>query len=316
MATVSQVATATAARDAAARARQVRRTATGLAFASPWIIGLAAFFVYPICASLYYSLCDYSVLESPRFIGLANYESIFLKDSLVGLSIGNTAIYAGLAIPIGTIFAICLALLLNMKVKALAYHRTIFYLPVLVPTVALALVWQWVLNPTYGILNGLLDLVGIIGPGWYANEYWAKPSYVIMSLWTVGNAVVIYLAGLQDVPQDLYDAASVDGCNGLARIRNVTLPMITPVIFFNVVMGFIGASQVFNEAYIITGGTGNPVNAAMFYVLLLYRNAFIYYKMGYASALAWVLLVIILVMTLVLVRTSNRWVYYGGDEKK
>jgi multiple sugar transport system permease protein len=267
-------------------------------------------------ASMYYSLTDYSVLEAPIWIGTKNYVDLFTNDKLFLLSASNTAIYAAMLIPTGTIFAILLALLLNMKVKFLSYHRTIFYLPVLVPSVALALVWQWVLNPSFGILNALLDMIGIQGPGWYANEYWSKPSYVIMSLWTIGNAVVIYLAGLQDVPVDLYDAAAIDGASSVQKVRNITLPMITPVIFFNVVIGLIGAMQTFTEAYIITGGTGNPVNSAMFYVLLLYRNAFIYFKMGYASAQAWLLFVIILLMTLVLVRTSNRWVYYGGDEKK
>lgn len=300
----------------AVRARKIKSLLTGLGFASPWIIGLVTFFFYPMFASLYYSLTDYSVLEAPIWVGTKNYVSLFTTDKLFLLSASNTAIYAGMLIPIGTIFAILLALLLNMKVKFLTYHRTIFYLPVLVPSVALALVWQWVLNPSFGILNALLDMVGIVGPGWYANEYWAKPSYVIMSLWTIGNAVVIYLAGLQDVPVDLYDAAAIDGASSIQKVRNITLPMITPVIFFNVVIGLIGAMQTFTEAYIITGGTGNPVNAAMFYVLLLYRNAFVYFKMGYASAQAWLLFLLILAMTAILVRTSNRWVYYGGDEKK
>jgi len=316
MTTTAQRALITPARLRAARARQFRRVLTGLAFASPWIIGLALFFVYPMVASFYYGLTEYSVLEAPIWIGTKNYVDLFTTDKLFFLSAENTVIYAGMLIPIGTIFAVLLALLLNMKVRFLAYHRTIFYLPVLVPSVALALVWQWVLNPTYGMLNALLDMVGIVGPGWYANEYWAKPSYVIMSLWTLGNAVVIYLAGLQDVPVDLYDAAAIDGAGTWQKVRNITLPMITPVIFFNVVIGLIGAMQTFTEAYIITGGTGNPVNAAMFYVLLLYRNAFVYYKMGLASAQAWLLFVVILAMTLVLVKTSNRWVYYGGDEKK
>lgn len=300
----------------AARSREIRSAAIGIAFASPWIIGLLAFFVYPIAASLYYSLTDYNVLQPPVWIGLQNYTTLFGSDPLFGTSIANTAIFDAMVIPLSTVFAIALALLLNMKVKFLAYHRTIFYLPVLVPTVALALVWQWVLNPSFGALNALLGLVGIIGPGWYTDMTWAKPSYAIMGLWTVGNAVIIYLAGLQDVSQDLIDAASVDGANWAQKIRNVTLPMITPVIFFNVVMGLIGASQTFTEAYIITGAQGTPANAAMFYVLYLYRNAFIYLKMGLASAQAWILFLIILAMTLVLVRSSGAWVYYGGDEKK
>ena len=303
-------------RSRAARSRELRRAATGIAFASPWIIGLLVFFVYPIFASMYYSFTDYSALQDPKWVGVQNYVDLFTIDDTFILSIKNTAIYAAMVIPLGTIFAIGLALLLNMKVKFLAYHRTIFYLPVLVPSVALALVWQWVLNPSFGALNALLGMVGIIGPGWYTDMTWAKPSYAIMSLWTIGNAVIIYLAGLQDVPQDLVDAASVDGANVVQRIRNVTLPMITPVIFFNVIMGLIGASQTFTEAYIITGGQGNPANAAMFYVMLLYRNAFVYFHMGVASAQAWILFIIILVMTLILVRSSNAWVYYGGDEKK
>ena len=303
-------------RSRAARSREIRRALTGIAFASPWIIGLLVFFVYPIFASFYYSFTEYSALQPPQWVGTQNYVDLFTIDNTFIISIRNTVIYAAMVIPLSTIFAIGLALLLNMKMKGLAYHRTVFYLPVLVPSVALALVWQWVLNPSFGALNALLALVGIIGPGWYTDMTWAKPSYAIMSLWTIGNAVIIYLAGLQDVPQDLMDAASVDGANVWQRIRNVTIPMITPVIFFNVVMGLIAASQTFTEAYIITGGQGNPANAAMFYVMYLYRNAFVYFKMGLASAQAWILFIIILVMTLILVRTSGAWVYYGGDEKK
>ncbi len=316
MAREAGVAQSSISRSRAARSRELRQAAIGIAFASPWIVGLLVFFVYPIIMSFYYSFNDYSALQDPQWIGVKNYVDLFTIDDIFRVSMSNTAIYAAMVIPIGTVFAILLALLLNMKVKFLAYHRTIFYLPVLVPSVALALVWQWVLNPSFGVLNALLATVGIIGPGWYTDMAWAKPSYAIMSIWTIGNAVIIYLAGLQDVPQDLMDAASVDGANVFQRIRNVTLPMITPVIFFNVIMGLIGASQTFTEAYIITGGQGNPANAAMFYVMYLYRNAFVYFHMGLASAQAWILFIIILVMTLILVRTSNAWVYYGGEEKK
>jgi multiple sugar transport system permease protein len=316
MASQSRVVLAPARSGLSPRAKELRRLGVGLAFAAPWIIGLCVFLVYPIAASLYYSFTEYSVLEEPVWIGLQNYGDLFLRDALFVTAISNTAIYALMAIPLGTVFAIALALLLNLRVRFQAVHRTIFYLPVLVPTVALALVWQWVLNPSYGIVNAILDAVGIVGPGWYASELWAKPSYVLMSLWVVGNAVVIYLAGLQDVPRDLYDAAAVDGANAWHRLRNVTLPMISPVIFFNVILGLIGAMQVFSEPYIITGGTGNPANAAMFYVLLLYRNAFVYFKMGYASAMAWVLFAIVLVITLLLVRGSRSLVYYSGDERR
>ncbi len=316
MARVTNVAVVSVARRERERARQLRRLLVGVGFASPWIVGLCIFLIYPIAASLYYSFTDYSVLEPPKWIGFRNYTELFTQDDLFITSVTNTAVFAGLAIPLGTMFAISLALLLNMKVKFMPFHRTVFYLPVLVPTVALALVWQWVLNPTYGVVNDLLALIGIQGPGWYANEFWAKPSYVIMSLWTVGNAVIIYLAGLQDVPLDLYDAAAVDGANALRRTISVTLPMLTPVILFNVIIGLIGALQVFSEAFIITGGTGNPANAAMFYVLLLYRNAFVYFRMGYSSAMAWVLFLIVLIITLVLVRTSRRWVYYSGEDRR
>ncbi len=316
MAEVGRLTATPAVRRTSARSKQTRALLIGLAFASPWIVGLCVFLVYPIAASLYYSFTDYSVLESPRWIGLRNYADLFTQDDLFITSIVNTGVFAGMLIPIGTVFAIALALLLNLKIRFMALHRTIFYLPVLVPTVALALVWQWVLNPTYGVVNDLLALIGIQGPGWYANPTWAKPSYVIMSLWTVGNAVIIYLAGLQDVPKDLYDAASVDGANALRKLVNVTLPMLTPVILFNVIIGLIGALQVFSEAYIITGGTGNPANSAMFYVLLLYRNAFVYFKMGYASAMAWVLFIMVLIVTLLLVRSSRQWVYYSGEDRR
>jgi multiple sugar transport system permease protein len=316
MANTQQLAAVPVARGLSPRAKQLRRLGVGLAFASPWIIGLGVFLVYPIAASLYYSLTEYSVLEAPKWVGLGNYRDLFFNDSLFLTATSNTAVFALMAIPVGTVFAIALALLLNMRVRFQALHRTIYYLPVLVPTVALALVWQWVLNPSYGIVNSLLDAVGIVGPGWYANEFWAKPSYVIMSLWVVGNAVVIYLAGLQDVPKDLYDAAAVDGANAWQRLLNVTLPMISPVILFNVIIGLIGAMQYFSEPYIITGGTGNPAYAAMFYVLLLYRNAFVYFKMGYASAMAWVLFVIVLAITLLLVRGSRGLVFYGGEERR
>jgi multiple sugar transport system permease protein len=316
MANLEQLAARPVAQGLSPRARQLRRLGVGLAFASPWILGLGIFLVYPIGASLYYSFTEYSVLEAPKWVGLGNYRDLFFNDPLFLTAIYNTAVFALMAIPLGTVFAIALALLLNQKVRFQALHRTIYYLPVLVPSVALILVWQWMLNPTYGVVNALLDAVGIVGPGWFASEFWAKPSYVLMSLWVVGNAVVIYLAGLQDVPRDLYDAAAVDGANAWQRLRNVTLPMISPVILFNVIIGLIGAMQYFTEPYIVTGGLGTPANAAMFYVLLLYRNAFVYFKMGYASAMAWVLFLIVLVITLALVRGSRGLVYYGGEERR
>ena len=205
-------------------------------------------------------------------------------------------------------------MLLNQKVRAMSVYRTVFFLPTIVPIVASAVLWLWVLNPESGLINGMLrQFFGVDGPGWIADEQWSKPSLILMSLWGVGGAMVIFLAGLAEAPQSLYEVAEIDGAGRWAKFRNVTLPMLTPTILFNLVMGLIGAFQYFTQVYVMTGGKGGPMDSTMFYALYLYRNSFYYLRMGYASAMAWLLFVVILAATVVVLISSKRWVHYHGE---
>jgi multiple sugar transport system permease protein len=288
-----------------------RNLATGLLFISPWIIGFVAFRVVPFILSLYYSFTFYPILESPKWIGLANYRNLW-NDSRFMSALYNTAYYAFFAVPLGAIVGILLAMLLNLKVKGLSVFRTIYFLPSITPVVATALVWLWMFNPRGGIINYVLSLVGIRGPGWLGSPEWAKPALILMSLWGVGGAVVIYLAALQDVPRELTEASQLDGANTWQQIRNVTLPMISPVILFNVIVGLIGAFQFFTEVHVMTGGSGSPADSTLMMSIYLWQSAFQFFKMGYASAQAWVLFLIIVVFTIIMFRVSGRAVYYGG----
>jgi multiple sugar transport system permease protein len=282
----------------------------GLLFISPWLIGFCAFRLYPFLASLYYSFTFYTVLKPPTFIGLDNYRKLLLEDVRFHTAVFNTFYYAIFAVPLGTVVGLLLAMLLNMHVRALALYRTIFYLPSITPAVAVSIVWLWIFNPQVGIMNFLLSLAGIKGPGWLGDPAWAKPALIVMSLWGVGGAVVIYLAALQDVPQELYEAAAIDGANEIQKILHITLPMISPVILFNVVIGLIGAFQYFTQAYVMTGG--GPADATLFFSLYLYLSAFQFFRMGYAAAMAWILFLIIVLITALVFRLSGRLVYYGG----
>ena len=289
---------------------QARAVLKGLAFTSPFTLGFLAFTLYPLMASLYYSFTTYAILTPPKWIGLTNYTTLFARDDLFWTSLGNTFYYTFLSVPVGLVASFLLALALNARVRGMSLYRTIYFLPTLVPTVAMAILWLWMFNPQYGILNRLLNLVGLPGLGWLADINLAKPSLVLMGLWGVGQTVIIILAGLQDVPAQLYEAAEIDGANGFQKAIYITIPMLTPVILFNLIMGIIGGFQYFTQAYVMTNG--GPVNATLFYALYLYRNGFQYIKMGYASALAWILFLIILACILLVFRTSRRWVYYGG----
>lgn len=281
----------------------------GLLFCLPWLIGISVFLLYPLLAAFYYSLTDYSVLLPPVFIGLDNYADL-LRDTLFWKSLWNTAFFALGSVSLGTLTSLTLALLLNAKVKGLAAYRTLFFLPSLMPVVAGSILWMWMYSGESGIINTALDAVGITGPAWLADPAWAKPAIVLMAVWGAGNAMVIYLAGLQDVPVHLYEAAIIDGAGWFSRLVHVTLPMISPVIYFNVVMSIIGGFQVFTQAFIMTGSTGAPERATLFYVLQLYNVGFQDLRMGYACAMAWVLFVLILVLTLVATKLSKRWVTY------
>ncbi len=292
--------------------REERRSLRiGLLFISPWVIGFLAFRLIPFLMSFYYSFTFYPVLETPKWIGLDNFIQLF-DDPRFLTSLYNTAYYAFFAVPLGALAGISLAMLLNMKVRGMSIWRTIFYLPSITPVVATSLVWLWMFNPRAGVINFVLSLVGIDGPGWLGSPVWSKPALILMSLWGVGGAVVIYLAALQDVPRELVEASQLDGANVPQQIWHVTLPMISPVILFNVITGLIGAFQFFTEVHVMTGGSGSPADSTMMMSIYLWQSAFRFFKMGYASAQAWVLFVIIVVFTVIMFRVSGKVVYYGG----
>jgi multiple sugar transport system permease protein len=297
-------------------ANDLRNLRNGLAFCSLWLVGMGVFTVYPVLASLYYSFADFSVLEPPVWVGARNYGRL-VHDSVFWLSLKNTLVYVGLSLPLGMLVSISLAVLLNTGVRAMALFRTFFYLPSLVPIVASSMLWLWIFNGTYGILNAalkpLLAVFGTTPPTWLADPDWAKPALVLMSAWGVGNSMVIYLAALQDVPEELYESAQIDGAGWWSRIWHVTLPMISPVIYFNLIMGIIGSLQVFSQVFVMTGGAdGAPARSTLFYALYLFSTAFYDLRMGYASAMAWILFLLIVGLTLLATKLSEKRVHYGG----
>jgi multiple sugar transport system permease protein len=290
--------------------REIRSLARGLAFLSPWLIGFLAFTAIPVALSLYYSFCDYSLLQPPVFKGLANYQRLW-NDQVFWTALRNTVVYGLLALPLGMLAALGVAMLLNRKVSGVSIYRTIVFLPSLVPAVASAMLWLWLFNAQLGLINTTLRAIGIANPpGWLIDPHWAMPALVLMSFWGIGNTVVIYLAGLQDVPRELYEAADIDGASPFDKVLHVTLPSISPVIFFNLIMGIIGTLQVFATPYIMT--QGGPARSTYFFTMYLYDNAFSYLKMGYASAMAWVQLLIVLALTALAAWSSKHWVHYQG----
>jgi multiple sugar transport system permease protein len=301
------------------RSRQrLHENIIGYLFFSPWLIGLLAFNVIPILLAVYYSFTEYTVLQPPRWIGLGNYREMFGVDELFWRALYNTSYYALFSVPLSLLFAIFLAVFLNIKTPGQSFFRATFFLPSIVPAVAAAVVWAWMLHPEYGLINDLLGRLGLPGPPWLTSEVWSKPAFILMSLWGIGPTTIIFLAGLQDIPQHLYEAAEIDGANSWHRFWNVTLPLLTPTIFFNLIIGLISAFQVFTQAYIFSqgGSLGGPAWSTLFYVLYLYNHAFQYFNMGYASAMAVVLFVIILILTAIVQLTSRKWVYYEGAQPK
>jgi multiple sugar transport system permease protein len=294
--------------------RHVEMRREALAFyvcISSWLVGLIIFKTYPMLRSLYLSFTSYDLFTAPRFIGMQNYSAL-LGDKLFWHSLAITAIYTLVSVPGTTVIGIASAMLLNHKdVKGINYWRTIYYLPSIVSGVAVAVLWTYVFNPDYGLINTVLGWVGIHGPGWITSRKWALPSLILMSWWQIGQPMVIYLAGLRGIPSTLYDAAEIDGAGAWGKFWHVTIPMLSSTIFFNVVMTLIGSFQVFTSALVMT--EGGPENATLFYVLYLYQNAFRFFRMGYAAALAWILFVIVIVCTLFVVRSSSFWVYYEAE---
>jgi multiple sugar transport system permease protein len=285
----------------------------GYLFISPWIIGFMIFTIGPMLASLYYSFTDYNLAYQPKWVGLDNYLHLFTEDPLFWKSLQVTLYYAVLSLPLGLTLSFLIAILLNHKIPFVNVWRTVYFLPSVIAGVGVTLLWVRIFNPRVGIMHPLLALVGIKAPNFLQDVNWVIPALVMMALWGIGGGMIIYLAGLQGVPTDMYDAAKVDGANIFQRFRFVTLPMTTPVIFYNLVMDLISTFQYFTTVYVATGGTGGPNRASLFYNLYLYQNAFKFNEMGYASALAWVLFIIVISLTLLVFRSSSAWVYYEGQ---
>ena len=280
-------------------------------FLLPWILGFLLFLVGPLAASLYFSLADYNILQPPKLVGLANYRTMFADDPLFLKSLRITAIYTFASVPLIVTLGYLVALLLNQKVRGLAVWRTIFYLPAVVSGVAGSVLWAWMYSGELGIFNNLLLAAGLEPQAWLWDEQLVLGSLVAKSLWNVGVPMVIYMAALQGLPQDLYEAADLDNAGEWTKFLNVTLPLISPVIFFNVVMGIISQIQTFAEPYVMT--KGGPANATLFLGLHLYENAFHFLKMGYASAMAWIMFLLIFLLTVVQFGLARRWVYYEGQ---
>jgi ABC-type sugar transport system permease subunit/ABC-type glycerol-3-phosphate transport system substrate-binding protein len=300
-------------------------TIAGYLMIGPWLFGFLLLTAGPILASILFSFCDYDVLHAPRYVGAGNYRTLFTDDrELLGKALYNAAYLAVWGIPLGMSTGLAIALLLNMKVKGMNWYRTAFYIPSIVPAIASAVLWQWVLagDPNKGILNALwkvtlTDWFHLAPPGWFSAPEWAKPGLIVQGLWGAGGGMILWLAGLQGVPQSLYEAAEIDGAGTLARFRHVTLPMLSPYIFFNLIMGSIHALQEFDRVYVLAGGQGGygPLDTLIVPVLYLFNNAFRYFKMGYASAIAWVIFIIILLLTLIQWQAQKHWVHYETDKK-
>ena len=288
--------------------KTLRKNLIGYAFISPWIIGFLVFAAYPFVTSIYLSFTRYNIVTPPVWVGGQNYRMLFNDDPQFRKALWVTFRYALVSVPLGIVGGVSLALLLNQKVKGLSVYRTIFFLPSIVPTVATATIFLWILNPEIGLINSLLRAVHVQGPAWLQDTSWAPWSMVFLSVWGVGGSMVIYLAGLKDIPVYLYEAALLDGASAFQRMRHITLPMLTPVIFFNLVMGIIGSFQLFTEVYMMT--RGGPEDATLFYAYYLFQRAWRYLDMGYASALAWVLFAVIMALTLLVFRSQRRWVHY------
>ncbi len=289
----------------------------GYLFLSPWIFGFLVFTLIPILGTLYFSLTNYSPVtpEATKFLGFGNYKTM-LTDAKVAKSLLVTVRYAILAIPVSFIVGLALAAMVNSRhLAARNFFRTMFFMPSMIPVVAGALVWAGVMNTQSGWLNTMLESVGAKGPDWLNDPNWIYPALVLIGLWSLGNLMLTLLAGMQGVPTELYEAATIDGASGWQQFIRITLPMISPVIFYNMTLMLIGAFKYFDLAYVLKNGTGGPVDSTLFYNLNLYKNAFTYNLMGYGSALAWVLFLIVLLLTLLLFRTANMWVYYGGEGK-
>lgn len=287
--------------------REIKENIEGYLFISPALLGVIIFSLGPMVASLIFSFMQYDIVTPPHFIGISNFKNL-LKDQLFFKALFNTMYYVGGVVPLRLLVALLAAILLNQKIKGVTFFRTAYYLPSISAGVAISIVWTYILDPQYGLINSVLKYIGISGPPWLQSTSWAMPGLILMGTWSIGQPMVIFLAGLQGIPVHLYEAVAIDGGNWWHKFRYVTIPMLTPVIFFNMVMQVIGTFQVFTSVYVMTNG--GPMNSTLVYVFYLYHQAFQWLKMGYGSALAWILFLVIFTLTLLQFRISSLWVYH------
>ena len=288
-----------------------KRLLTGLLFISPWIVGFVCFGIYPIVMALYYSFCDYDVMRDAVWIGPLNYQDM-VTDDVFWKAIWNTLIYAGFSVPLGLMLALVLAVLMNRPIAGRSFFRTFFYIPSIVPLVAVAMVWMWVFNGESGLMNYFLSLVGVTGPQWLADAAWTKPTLILSSIWQVGGAMVLFLAGLQDVPRSLYESAEIDGAGPGRQFWNITVPMVSPVLYFNLIIGIIGSLQEFVKPFVMLPDGGEN-RSALLLAVYIYQNAFEFNNMGYACAMAVVMFFLVLLLTWLATRAMGRHVYYAGE---
>jgi multiple sugar transport system permease protein len=306
---------------AGGRAQRIRRASmrrreaiAGLLFVSPWLIYLIVFIAYPVLAVVYLSFTEYTILEPPRLIGFENYRRLLTNDPALGIAVSNTIAYALLAVPLRLILALALALLMNMRARGIAVYRALFYLPSLVPPVVSAIIFLVLLNPS-GPVSALFTALGLPAPRWFSDPAWSKPALILLYLWPVGVETLVFLAGLKEIPDSLHDAAAIDGAGPWQQFWRITLPLLTPTILFNLVIGIIYSFQVFDQAVVIGGSNGEPLESTLMVMMHIYRHAFRYFAMGYASALGVVLVLAILALTLVIFGTARLWVFYEADQR-
>ena len=288
----------------------------GYVFILPWITGFLVFTAGPLLFSLFASFTNYNITSQMDFVGTRNYEKLLFDDQLFWTSLYNTLYYVAFSVPLTTIGAIFLSVLLNQDVPGLRFFRTIYYLPAVLSGVGVYLLWMQLLDPSTGLVNMALGWFGIDGPNWLFDPEWTKPSLILMKLWGVGGGMLLYLASLQGVPKSLYEAAQIDGASRWQQFRYITLPMITPIIFFDVVTSLIGGFQIFQEAYVMSNGTGGPVNSLLFYNYYMWNKAFKVFDMGYAMAMSWILFIIVFILTMINLKLAPRWVHYEGEAKR
>ncbi|MEA3345589.1 MAG: sugar ABC transporter permease [Chloroflexota bacterium] len=305
------------------RTRRWRETITGYLFTSPFLVGFLWFTAIPMAIAFYLAFTKYNIIKPAEWVGLGNFMRL-TQDERLRIALFNTAFYAGISVPLYLVTSFLASLAMNLKIKGIRWYRTIFYLPSVTPAVASAMLWVWIFNPQWGMANSALDLFGIRHQDWLLDPHLAKPCLIFMGLWGLGPTMVIFLAGLQGVPESLYEAAMIDGAGTWGRFWNVTVPIISPVIFFNLIMGIIGSFQIFTTAFVMTAagaggsrsyGVGGIQDCLLFYVLYLYQQGFYFHHMGYASAMGWLLLTIILILTIIQFRLQERWVYYEAERR-